>query len=85
MQHVRGGPVVLRASADATAVEDPDLRAALRLIAAEACAPLDVSTLCRRLGIGRRTAERPDGPVPLPACPHGLQAAWHLHPPPATA
>jgi LacI family transcriptional regulator len=50
--------VVLRASSDWMHSNDETISLALRLIRSEACAGMEVSDLCKRLGLGRRMFER---------------------------
>jgi LacI family transcriptional regulator len=50
--------IILRASTDRIGSGDPLLAKAMQLIRKEACLGLDVRTLCKRVGIGRRRLER---------------------------
>jgi len=50
--------VVERRSSDAVAVDDPDVAAAVRFIAARAAEPIDVEDVARAVAVGRRALER---------------------------
>ena len=50
--------VTLRRSTDHLATDDPLITRAVAMVRAEAMSGLNVETLCRRLGIGRRAFER---------------------------